>query len=146
MPSESVGVYGLSLVVLFVKFFGTITVQSIERLRSRQFRYAEDAAQWNGTVDEDSERCLRATNLLRNDAESQIWYVGLGTAYLWLGAWPAGAPYYFVAYCVSRVAHGYFLIAGRQPHRNRAFSVGIAVLFALAGHFVFECVSQLGEQ
>jgi MAPEG family len=140
MNSLALGVYALSVVVLFLKFFATITVQAVERLRDRRFRYAEDAAFWRGTVGEESDRTVRAQHLLRNDAESQLWYVALGASYLWLGAWPAGAPYYFGIYALSRVAHAYFLLTERQPHRNRAFSLGIAVLFALAGHVAYECV------
>jgi hypothetical protein len=135
------GVYALSVVVLFAKFFVTISVQALERLRHRRFRYAEDAATWAGVVGDDSERCVRAQHLLRNDAESQPWYLALGAAYALLGAWPAGAPFYFGGYALSRVAHAHFLLTGRQPHRNRAFSFGIAILFALAGHVVYASAS-----
>jgi hypothetical protein len=143
MNAFALGVYSLSLVVLFAKFFATITVQAVERLRQRRFRYPEDAACWTGVVAEDSERCVRAQHVLRNDSESQPWYVALAGAYVLLGAWPSGAPLYFGGYVLSRIAHAYFLLAGRQPHRNRAFSFGITILFVLAGHVIHAALFHL---
>lgn len=133
-------VYALSVVTLFLKFFATISVQALERLNKRHFRYPEDAAFWRGKIGEDSERCVRAQHLLRNDAESQIWYLGLAGAYTLLGAWPNGAPIYFGTYVVARSVHGYFLLVPKQPHRNRAFSLGMLVLFVLAGHVSYEAI------
>lgn len=135
--------YAVSIVVLFLKFFAAITVQAVERLGAKSFRYPEDATTWGGRVGEESERCTRAQRLLRNDSESQLWYVALAGAYVLLGAWPAGAPFYFMGYSLSRVVHAYFMISPRQPHRNRAFVLGITVLFALAGHVTYESVRLL---
>lgn len=132
--------YASSIVVLFLKFFATITVQAVERLGAKRFRYPEDAVTWGGSVGEESERSVRAQQLLRNDSESQLWYVALGGVYVLLGAWPTGALFYFVGYPLSRVVHAYFMIRPRQPHRNRAFALGIAILFALAGHVTYESV------
>jgi hypothetical protein len=137
MNSLGLTVYSLSLVVLFAKFFLTISVQAQQRIRHRRFRYAEDAAFFRGNVGDDSELCVRAQQVLRNDTESQIYYLALGGIYLLVDAWPVAGPYYFALYACSRIAHTYFLLTGRQPHRNRVFAVGIAVLFALAGHIVY---------
>jgi MAPEG family len=137
MNASALSVYALSVVVLFVKFFGTISIQAVERLRHRHFLYPEDAKTWSGVVGEDTDRCIRAQRLLRNDGESQLWYLALGYTYVLLGAWPAGAPVYFGCYTLSRLAHAYFLIMGRQPHRNRAFSIGMTILFVLAGHVTY---------
>jgi hypothetical protein len=145
MNTSVLGVYALSVVVLFAKFFATISVQAVERLRHRHFRYPEDAGAWAGVVGEDSERCSRAQSLLRNDAESQLWYVALGGAYVVLDAWPSGAPFYFGGYAVSRLAHAYFFLARRQPHRNRAFSLGMTILFALAGHVTYSSIVLVGS-
>lgn len=142
MNVSTLGVYGLSVIVLFLKFCATITVQAMERLRHRRFRYAEDAAYWQGVVGDDSERSARAQNLLRNDAESQLWYLALAGAYALLGAWPTGARIYFCGYVLSRLAHAYFLLAAKQPHRNRAFSLGVGILLTLALHVAYECVSR----
>jgi uncharacterized MAPEG superfamily protein len=138
MNSVALAVYAASWVVLFLKFFLTALLQARTRMQTRVFRYAEDAAFWHGQVGEDAEPSARAQQLLRNDAEVHPYYLALGGAYLALGAWPAGAPYYFGAFVLSRLVHGYFLLHPRQPLRNRAYVVGLTVLLALAAHVVFE--------
>lgn len=142
MESIALLVYIASLVVLFLKYFATALVQAQERFRSASFRYAEDAAEWKGCVAPDTERCARAQRVLLNDSESQPFFMAFGAAYVALGAWPTGAPYYFGAYALSRVAHAAFLIRGRQPHRNRAFSFGLAILIAMAAHVAYEAVGR----
>jgi hypothetical protein len=138
MNSTAIAVYVASVLVLLAKFMTAITVQAAQRMRARNFRYAEDAAFWQGQVAADSDLCVRAQRLLQNDGESQPYYLVFGAAYVALGAWPAAAPYYFAAYAVSRVAHAYFLFTARQPHRNRAFACSVALLVALALHVAFE--------
>lgn len=140
MNFSTLDVYALSVVVLFAKFFGVICVQAVERLRRRSFRYAEDAAFWGGVVGDDSERCVRAQQLLRNDGESQVWYLALAGAYTAQGAWETAAPFYFGTYTVARLAHAYFFLTAKQPHRNRAFSLGIGIQFALAAHVIYASV------
>jgi hypothetical protein len=130
-------------VVLFLKFFATALLQARTRLRTRVFRYAEDAAFWHGRVGEESEASTRAQQLLRNDGEVHPYYLALGGAYLALGAWPAGAPYYFGVFVLSRLVHAYCLLRPRQPLRNRAYVVGLSVLLALAAHVVFEAAQLL---
>lgn len=143
MSSAALAVYAGSWVVLFLKFFFTALVQGRTRMSTRVFRYAEDAAFWHGRVGEETEASTRAQQLLRNDSEVQTYYLALGGAYLALGAWPAGAPYYFAAFVLSRVVHGYCLLRPRQPLRNRAYVVGLGILLALGSHVVFEGASLL---
>jgi hypothetical protein len=138
MSSVALAVYAASWVVLFLKFFLTALLQARTRMRTRVFRYAEDAAFWHGRVGEETEPSTRAQQLLFNDGEVQTYYLALGGAYLALGAWPAGAPYYFGAFVLSRLVHAYCLLRPRQPLRNRAYVVGIGILLALASHIVLE--------
>lgn len=140
MNSTAIAVYVASVLVLLAKFMVAITVQAVQRKRAGVYRYAEDAAFWQGRVAADTDLCVRAQRLLRNDSESQPYYLVLGAAYLGLGAWPAAAPYYFAAYALSRVVHAYCLFAARQPQRNRAFAFGAVVLALLAVHVAFESV------
>lgn len=63
-----------------------------------------------------------------------MYFLVLGLAYVLVDAWPAGAFAYFPAYVLSRVAHGYLLLKGRQPLRTRVFAVGVLVLTVLAVH------------
>ena len=127
MHEGAFAVYLGSVVLLFAKYVVAITVQGRERMRLRHFRYVEDAAFWNGTVAEDSELCKRAQNLLRNDCENQPFFLVFGAAYVTLGLSPAGALAYFSGYTLCRLSHGYFMLRARQPHRNRAFAVGLLI-------------------
>jgi len=134
MHAVALSFYAGSCVLLCAKFFTMITLQARERMRTRSFRYAEDAKTWRGEVAGDTDLCTRAQQVLRNDSEGQTYFFVLGGLYVALGAWPLGAPYYFAGYALSRVAHTYFLIHGRQPHRTHAFGTGLLILLALAIH------------
>ena len=129
-------VYLGSVVLLFVKYVLAIVVQARERHAARQYRYPEDAAYWQGSVAADSETCQRAQSLLRNDAESQPFYLVLGAAYASLGLGSGGACAYFGGYVLSRFCHAYFMFGGRQPHRTRAFSIGVFILVLLASQLL----------
>jgi glutathione S-transferase len=137
MTFDSLSVYALSAFVLFSKFVVTISVQARERLRTRAFRYPEDAARWQGVVAPDSDLCQRAAQVLRNDTESQPYYLVLGALLVAFQPDSRAAIFYFATYTLARLAHTYWLLFPRQPHRNRAFSVGLVALVALAGHVAF---------
>ena len=124
MTLTPLSVYSLSVVALFLKAFLTIAVQARERLRARVFRYAEDAGQWRGTVGQDSDLCQRAERLLRNDAETELYYLALGGLLVVVEPNSRIAPFYFVIYVASRAYHAYWMFLPRQPHRNRAFGLG----------------------
>jgi uncharacterized MAPEG superfamily protein len=136
MNRVEVSVYCWSVFVLWLKFVLAISIQARERLRTRGFRYPEDASHWRGSVDVDTERCARAQSLVRNDTESQPYFLALGALYVAVGAQPTAALIYFPLYTLSRVAHAYFLLRGRQPHRTRVFGLGIAIITLLAIHAI----------
>lgn len=134
MTFNSLTVYALSVVVLFVKFVVTISLQARERFRTRAFRYPEDAAQWHGIAGPDSDLGQRAERLLRNDAESQLHYLVLGGVLVAVASGSRLVPLYFVTYTAARVAHAFWLLVPRQPHRNRAFALGLVVVSCMAVH------------
>jgi MAPEG family len=134
MTFAPLAVYELSVVVLFFKFFVTISLQARERMRARGFRYPEDATTWHGVVGPDTDLCQRADRLLRNDAESQPFYLVSGAILVALAPSSRVAPFYFVSYVLCRCAHAYWLLSPRQPHRNRAFALGLLVVFVMIGH------------
>jgi len=74
----ALAVYVAAVLVLFVKAIVAMTIQGRERLRGGTFRYPEDATHWKGEVAPDSDRCERAQRLLRNDGESQPYFLVLG--------------------------------------------------------------------
>lgn len=135
MNAFSLTVYGFAVFVLLIKYGVVISIQGRHRLQSRRFAYPEDAVHWNGEVAEtEAEPILRAAKVLRNDAENQPFFFVLGALYVALGLSPEGAGVYFGLYVLSRVVHTVFLLNPRQPHRNRAFSLGTLTLLALAIH------------
>lgn len=144
MTFDPLSVYALSALVLLFKFVVTISIQARERLRTRAFRYPEDAARWHGLVAPDSDLCQRAAHVLRNDGESQVYYLVLGAVLVALQPDSRAAIFYFLTYTLARLAHTYWLLSPRQPHRNRAFSVGMIALVGLAGHVAFLALRKLG--
>lgn len=127
--------YVLLVVALWGKFVAVALVQGRVRLRTGTFQYAEDAAWMRGqAVDHEDERVIRAQRVLRNDGESQPYVLELGAAYVALGGSAEGAVVYFGGYALSRVLHGLWLLRPRQPHRNRAYAVGLLLTLALAVH------------
>ncbi|MEY2932607.1 MAG: hypothetical protein RL033_3356 [Pseudomonadota bacterium] len=140
MPPNASDVYVGSVIALFLKYTAATVLQARERFAQRRFRYPEDAACWRGEVGDDTELCQRAQGLLRNDAESQPFYLVLGAAYVGLGLWPLGGVLYFGVYPLTRWYHAFCLLRGLQPHRNRAFALGLALVVLLAAHVGYAVV------
>ena len=127
--------YAASVLVLFLKAVVTISVQGLTRVRTRTFRHAEDAAHWGGTAPErEGDLVTRAQHVLRNDGETQPFFLVFGAIYLAVGATPWAACVYFPAYALARVVHTAFLLRPRQPHRNRAFGLGLLLTLAVGVH------------
>ena len=127
MSSMSLVWYTLAAAALFAKFVFTTGLQGLTRLRTKTFQYPEDAAYWRGSEPAaEVERVVRAQRLLRNDAEGQPFFLAIGS--------PTFSALYFSVYAVSRVVHAGFFLRPKQPHRNRAFTVGMLALIALTGH------------
>jgi hypothetical protein len=134
MPLNASDVYLGSVLALLLKYLVATVLQARERFAHRRFRYAEDATCWRGAVADDTDLCQRAQSLLRNDGESQPFYLVLGAAYVSLGLWPLGGVLYFAVYPLTRWLHAFCLLRGLQPWRNRAFALGLVVLVLLAAH------------
>jgi uncharacterized membrane protein YecN with MAPEG domain len=129
-------VYVVCILILFVKFMVTSWVLARERLSNRSFRYEEDARYWRGKVAADSELATRAQRLLRNDGESQIYFFVLGAMSLFFMADVLVLICCYISYVASRCVHAWYLLHGRQPHRNRAFVCGILTIVVMAAHLV----------
>ena len=114
-------IFGLTAVVLFLKFFSLSLVQGIGRLKSKVFVYPEDAAAFGGVPpsSEDTPMVQRAGKAMSNDLESLPFFMLLAMIYIQLGCSPKALPYYCVAFVILRVLHRLFLRYPRQPLRNR---------------------------
>ena len=103
-----------------------------------------DAAAWKGeAVEREDERVERAQRALRNDGESQPYFLVFGALYVAVGAAPWAALLYFPGYALARIAHTWLLLRPRQPHRTRVFGLGLVLTLALAVHVGAECVKRL---
>ncbi len=134
MSHLSLAAYVASVVVLFAKYLAISGLQGKARLGSKTFRWPEDAAAWGGAVagGPEDETTERAQAVLRNDAETQPIYMALAGAWVALGAPPSLVVPAAATYALSRVAHAVFFVRPRQPLRNRAFVLGLAVLLGIA--------------
>jgi uncharacterized MAPEG superfamily protein len=81
-----------------------------------------------GTVDPDIERVRRAH---QNDLENILPFLVLGLVYALTGRSLLTAQIYFIGFLVARVLHSVFYIAGLQPHRTIAFTLGAALSVAM---------------
>ncbi|MGE0328643.1 MAG: MAPEG family protein [Polyangiaceae bacterium] len=121
--------------LLVLKFFMTISVQAWVRLNSRRFQYPEDARAFKGElVAEEADSVVRAQRVLRNDGESQPFFLAAAGLYVAAEVWPSGAWLYFGVYVLSRWLHAVCLLRPTQPLRNFAFGVGLLCLFAIITH------------
>jgi uncharacterized membrane protein YecN with MAPEG domain len=142
MHALAMAAYVAAVFVLLAKLVAMVSLQGATRVRTRSFQYAEDAAHWKGDhVAEESELIVRAQRALRNDGEGQPYFFVFGAVYVALGATPWAAWLYFPAYALTRVLHGWYMLRARQPHRNRAFGAGLAILVALAAHCLIAACS-----
>jgi uncharacterized MAPEG superfamily protein len=122
---------------LIAKFVALTLIQAVRRTKTHTFRWPEDAAHWGGMVvnDEDA-RCLRAQAALRNDGESQYYFLAAVAVWIVLGAQQGFALILCSSYVVLRALHSALLLWPRQPLRNRIFGLSLACLLVVLGDCV----------
>jgi uncharacterized membrane protein YecN with MAPEG domain len=137
--------FGLTAVALFLKMLFVVLVQGHVRTRNNAYVPPEDAAYFGkgaAPVTEEATLVRRAQNVLRNDGENVPIFLFLAAAYVQLGCWGWGVLVYFPLFILSRVVHTVTHLWPRQPLRNRAYRVGLAVMLALRGHIVWSVVGR----
>ncbi|WP_205527325.1 MAPEG family protein [Solimonas sp. K1W22B-7] len=118
--------YALSAVVLFLKMFGISLYQGYCRIGRQQFKNPEDAAfVHRAPATEELPQVQRAARAWLNDVENIPIFLALGIAYVQLGLSAAAAPWLFGLFTLARIAHTLCYLAGLQPWRTVAYSVGI---------------------
>lgn len=127
--------FAIVAVLLVLKMMVVGNYTSYLRIRRRAFATPEDYALQGlaarATVDPDIERVRRAH---QNDLENVLPFLIVGLLYALTGPSPIAARIYFIGFLVARVLHSVFYIAGMQPHRTIAFTLGAALLFAMMVH------------
>lgn len=118
--------YALSAVLLFFKMFGISLYQGWHRISRKQFKTPEDAAfAGSAPAAEELPQVQRAAKAWANDLENIPIFLLLGVAYVQLGLSASAAPWLFGLFVAARYAHTLCYLAGLQPWRTIAYSVGI---------------------
>lgn len=143
LPALGWETFGLTTVALFLKMLFVVLLQGHVRTRNDAYVPPEDAAYFGkgaGPVVEEAPLVRRAQNVLRNDGENVPIFLFLAAAYVQLGCWGWGVLAYFPLFILSRVVHTVTYLWPRQPSRNRAYRVGVAVMLAMCGHIVWAVI------
>jgi uncharacterized MAPEG superfamily protein len=143
---DSWKIYGLTVVVLFLKMLVAVLVQGYGRWQHRGFNNPEDAvlfdklfgkkpdaAQWSELVD-------RAQRVLNNDGENVPIFLFMALVYLQLGCWPQGLGLYMPLFAIGRIVHMISYLKSLQPWRNLSYQLGLWVTFAMALHIVWQII------
>jgi len=129
-----------------LKSVALMVIQGQRRTKTRTFRWPEDAAHWRGVVSSDEDaQTLRAQAALRNDGESQPYFLAAVAAWIGLGAEETLALIVCGTYLVLRGLHSAFLIWPRQPLRNRLFGLSLLCLFVVLADCVRLLLSARGR-
>jgi uncharacterized MAPEG superfamily protein len=128
----AVRLYALVAVLLVVKMVVVGNYTSYLRIRRRIYATPEDYTLQGlaprATVDPDIERVRRAH---QNDLENILPFLIVGLLYALTGPSLFTARIYFIGFLTARVLHSVFYIAGMQPHRTIAFTLGAAFSVAM---------------
>ncbi len=125
--------YSLCAVVLFLKMFALSAYQGFYRLTRRIFVNPEDAGVFNKTAaEEELPQVRRAAKAWLNDLENIPIFLGLGTAYIFIGASPKAATIIFPLFTIARILHTLTYLLGLQPWRTIVFAVGMLCLFIMS--------------
>ncbi|MFN6516577.1 MAG: MAPEG family protein [Nostoc sp. CreGUA01] len=133
-------IYGITVVILFLKMLAIVLIQVNTRRKSNNFSTPEDVATFakGGTgVAQESQLLQRATKTLNNDGENIPIFLFLATAYVNLGCWEQGTLIYFPLFVLSRFAHSIAFLRAIQPLRTRAYQLGLVVMIVLSGHILW---------
>lgn len=123
MHSNAAAAYALLLLGLYLKYAMLIAIQGTQRMRSRRFRWPEDATAWRGELGAEPALVERAQAALHNDGESQPLFLAASAAWILLGASALGAFSLCALYVVTRWLHTILLLFPRQPLRTRVFGL-----------------------
>jgi len=139
-------IYGLTVVVLFVKMFAMVLVQGYGRYQNRGFANPEDAVMFDKLfgqkpeASQQSELVDRAQSVLRNDGENIPMFLFMAIAYIQLGCWTMGLTIYLPLFVIGRIMHAISYLKELQPWRNLSYQLGVWVTFAMAGHIVWQSI------
>jgi len=125
--------YAVATVLLFLKMFATSVYQAFHRIGKMTFKIPEDAAfVGREPAKEEVPQVQQAARAWLNDLENIPIFLGLGVAYILVGASPDAAAWLFLVFTGARYLHTLFYLAGVQPWRTVAFAVGVVCMFIMS--------------
>jgi uncharacterized membrane protein YecN with MAPEG domain len=140
---DSWKIYGLTVVVLFVKMVAMVLVQGYGRYKYRGFSNPEDAVMLDKLFGskpdaaQQNELVERAQSVLRNDGENVPIFLFLAMTYVQLGCWQTGLIIYLPLFVIGRIFHAISYLNALQPWRNLSYQLGLWVTFAMSVHIVW---------
>ena len=139
-----VRLYAVVYALLVLKIAAVGTYTSVLRLGRKVYATPEDYALQGmaarTTRDEDIERVRRAH---QNDLENVLAFFVVGFFYYLTGPSYTAAAVYLIGFLIVRTLHSVFYIAGLQPHRTIAFTLGGVLTLAMIVQ-VFVAVARAG--
>ena len=127
--------YALCSAILAIKMLLAANYTTFQRFRTRIFLSEEDARTLGGEVGEHP-AVTRATNVHRNDLENIPVFWAVGLIFVVDGASPAAAAAWCWTFTASRLAHWAMYLAGLQPWRAIAYTVGYLATLGMAVQIV----------
>ena len=125
--------YSVCAVVLFLKMFALSSYQGYHRISKGTYKNLEDAALLGKPpAAEEVPQVRRAAQAWLNDLENIPIFLGLGVAYVMVGASAVAAPWLFLTFSAARILHTLSYILGLQPWRTIAYGIGIVCLFGMS--------------
>jgi uncharacterized MAPEG superfamily protein len=137
-------IYGLTVVILFVKMFAVVLVQGYGRYQNRGFTNPEDAVMFDKLfgskpdATKQSELVDRGQSVLRNDGENIPIFLFIAMTYVQLGCWSSGVAIYLPLFVIGRIAHTVSYLKAIQPWRNLSYQLGLWTTFTMAGHIIWQ--------
>ncbi|GGY61904.1 MAPEG family protein [Marinobacter zhanjiangensis] len=130
---EAVYWYAVASVLLFLKMFATSAYQGFHRITKLTFKSPEDAAfVGREPAREELPQVQRAAKAWLNDLENIPIFLGLGVAYVLVGASQGLAPWLFLVFTAARYLHTVFYLCALQPWRTVAFAVGVVCMAVMS--------------
>ncbi len=132
----STELWAVIALLLFLKMFAVVCVQSWYRVRYKVFVREEDAHYWGDgkPAEADHPRAHRAQAVLRNDSENIPSFLFLTWAHVVVVDSPHVLAAISFPFVLARALHAWWYIRPRQPHRNRAYVLGLVSLLTCATH------------
>ncbi|MEI7013885.1 MAPEG family protein [Leptospira licerasiae] len=131
-------VFAIVSVLLFLKLLSTSIVQGLVRLKTKTFRWKEDAEFFTNSFPATNDHTIVATanGVFRNDLENIPIFLFLLIGYIHTYSWHEGTIIYSGIFIISRILHSIFYFLHKQPWRNIAYDLGILSMLLLSGHII----------